>query len=96
MLEAFQAGRFDEGTLAEYERRWRARLGVELAAGDWLRGRLTGLKDPEIDRLVRALASADLQALLRDTARFNWHRDVIVALLRQPGIAALLVRSLFR
>ena len=27
---------------------------------------------------------------------FNWHRSLILALVRQEGIAALLFRSLFR
>ena len=96
LLEAFQAGRFDEAILAGYERAWNDRLGQELRVADWLRGRLTRLTDVEIDRLIAAAASNDVQALVQHTARFNWHRDVIVALLRQPTIGALLARSLFR
>jgi geranylgeranyl reductase family protein len=96
LVEAFQAGRFDEAFLAGYERAWNDRLGQELRVADWLRGRLTRLTDAEIDRMIAAAASNDVQALVQRTARFNWHRDVIVALLRQPGIGALLARSLFR
>ena len=96
LVAAFQTGRFDEATLAAYERAWNDRLGQELRVADWLRGRLTRLTDAEIDRMVAAAASEDVQALLHRTARFNWHRDVIVALLRQPTIGALLARSLFR
>ena len=96
LLEAFQAGRFDEAILAGYERAWNDRLGQELRVADWLRSRLTRLTDAEIDRLIAAAASNDVQALVQRTARFNWHRDVIVALLRQPTIGALLARSLFR
>lgn len=36
------------------------------------------------------------QAVIRGSAGFNRHRDLIVALLREPGIASLLFRSLFR
>ena len=61
-----------------------------------MRSRLTRLTDAEIDRLIAAAASNDVQALVQRTARFNWHRDVIMALLRQPTIGALLARSLFR
>jgi geranylgeranyl reductase family protein len=96
LVEAFQAGRFDETILAGYERAWNARLGQELRVADWLRARLTRLTDPEIDRLLAAAASRDVQALVRRAARFNWHRDLILALLRQPAIGALLARSLFR
>jgi hypothetical protein len=34
--------------------------------------------------------------VIRRTARFNRHRDLIVALLRETGIASLLLKSLFR
>ena len=64
--------------------------------GDWLRSLVTRCADPEIDRLVRTLAADDVQALVQRTARFNWHRDLIVALARHPGIVALLFRTLFR
>jgi len=96
LVEAFQAGRFDEALLAGYERAWNDRLGQELRVADWLRGRLTRLTDAEIDRMVAAAASNDVRVLVQRAARFNWHRDVIVALLRQPTIGALLARSLFR
>jgi len=96
LVEAFQAGRFDETIMACYERAWNDRLGQEMRVADWLRGRLAQLTDAEIDRMIEVAASSDVQALVQRTARFNWHRDVIVALLRQPAIGALLARSLLR
>ncbi len=96
LVDAFHAGRFDEAFLGRYEQRWQERLGAELRVGDWLRQLLTRCGDAEIDRLVRAFASDDVRALVRRTARFNWHRDLIVALGRQPAVATLLVRVLFR
>jgi flavin-dependent dehydrogenase len=41
-------------------------------------------------------AQVDVQALVRRTPRFNWHRDLIVALARHPGVTTLLFRTLFR
>jgi flavin-dependent dehydrogenase len=96
LVEAFSGGRLDEAALAPYEQRWQARLGAELRVADWLRTLVTRCCDTEIDRLVRALGAADVQPLLQRTARFNWHRDLIVALIRQPRIATLLIRTLFR
>ena len=96
LVEAFHAGRFDEAFLGRYEQRWQERLGAELRVGDWLRQLLTRCSDAEIDRLVRAFASDDIRALVRRTARFNWHRDLIVALGRRPPVATLLFRVLFR
>jgi digeranylgeranylglycerophospholipid reductase len=96
LLEAFGADRLDDTFLARYEQRWQERLGPELRTADWLRQLLTRCSDAEIDSLVRALAADDVQALVRRTARFNWHRDLILALGRHPRVMALLLRALFR
>ena len=76
--------------------RWQERLGTDLRVADWLRQLVTKCTDAEIDLLVRAMDSEDVHGLIRRTARFNWHRDVIVALAREPRIATLIFRSLFR
>jgi len=46
--------------------------------------------------LLRAVGGEDVQALIRRAGRFNWHRDLILALVRQPRVATLLFRTLFR
>lgn len=96
LVEALGSGRVDEAALAPYEARWQARLGGELRVADWLRALVTRCADAEIDRLVGALDAAEIRAVIGRTARFNWHREVIVALLCQPRIAGLLLRTLFR
>jgi len=96
LIEGFQAGRLDAEFLARYESRWAAELGADLRVSSWLRQFLTRCRDSEIDGLVRALASDSMQSVIHRTARFNRHRDVILALLREPGIASLLLKSLFR
>ncbi|MBI4634805.1 MAG: NAD(P)/FAD-dependent oxidoreductase [Candidatus Rokubacteria bacterium] len=96
LIEGFQAGRLDGEFLARYERRWRERLQQELRVAGWLRRLLTKSTDAELDLLVRAVAREEVEAIIRRAARFNWHRDVILALMRQPRIAAVLLRSLFR
>lgn len=96
LVDACAVDRLDAAFLARYERRWRARLGAELRAGDWLRRIVSRCTDAEIDRLVRIFASGEVRALVRRTARFNWHRDLIVALGRRPALATLLVRALAR
>lgn len=96
LIEAFQADRLDGEQLARYERRWEGELGADLRVSGWLRQFLTRCRDREIDGLIRALGAESVQSVVRNTARFNRHREVIVALVREPGIASLLVRSLFR
>ena len=96
LVEAFQADRFDSEALGRYEERWERALGSDLRVAAWLRQFLGRCRDGEIDGLVRALASESVQAVIHDTARFNRHREAILALVREPGIARLLLRSLFR
>lgn len=82
--------------MSRYETRWQERLGQELRVADWLRTTVAKCTDHEIAALIRAMASDDVQMVIRGTAKFNWHRDVILAMVRQPGIKGVLVRSLFR
>ena len=96
LIEGFGQGRLDEAFLARYERRWQEQLGADLRTGDWLRQIVTRCSDAEIDLLVRAVGGEDVQALIRRAGRFNWHRDLILALVRQPRVATLLFRTLFR
>ncbi|MBM4439454.1 MAG: NAD(P)/FAD-dependent oxidoreductase [Candidatus Rokubacteria bacterium] len=96
LIEALAADDLGPRRLARYESRWRQRLSRELRTGSWFRHLLANLTDRELDAFVRALASDDVRGVIERTARFNWHRDVILALVRQSGIKSILLRSLFR
>jgi geranylgeranyl reductase family protein len=96
LIDALAADDLGAKRLSRYEARWRQRLGRELRTGGWFRHMLANLTDRDLDSFVRALASDDVRTLIDRTARFNWHRDVILALVRQSGIKSILLRSLFR
>jgi len=96
LVEALAADDLGLRRLASYESRWRARLGRELWTGQWFRRVLAALTDPELEAFVKALGSDGARGAIAKTARFNWHRGMIVALLREPGIKSILLRSLFR
>ena len=96
LIEGFHEGRLDEIFLSRYEQRWRERLAPELRAAIWFRRLLTRLSDGEFDAIVRMLATDDMQALIRRTARFNWHGELIRAVLRQRPVNRLLLRVLLR
>lgn len=79
---AFRLGDLGGGVLAEYERRWRQEIGLELRVGSFFR-RLGGmLSDEQIDRLIRAYHESDLPQLVRRWADFERHRKFILALCR--------------
>jgi geranylgeranyl reductase family protein len=82
--------------LAHYETRWRRRLMPELRTGMWFRRLLATLSDPELQTFIEAAASEDVRPVINQTAKFNWHRSLILSVLRQRGIKSILFRSLFR
>jgi flavin-dependent dehydrogenase len=95
LVDALAADDLSASRLARYEKRWRQRLMPELRTGSLVRHLVTNLSDREIDVVLAAVGSSDIQAVIQQTAKFNWHRSVILAVLRQPGIKSLLFRSLF-
>jgi digeranylgeranylglycerophospholipid reductase len=101
LIEAFQAERFDREMLGRYEQRWQAVLGQELRVAGCLRQALNTCTDAELARLLRAFASEEVQAVIRRTARFNWHGGALLnlirhPLIRHPGVARLLFRFLLQ
>jgi geranylgeranyl reductase family protein len=96
LVEAFQHGRLDAAALGRYEARWRERLGQELRVAGWVREVVGRLDDREIDTLLEAVARDDVQAVIRSTARFNWHAEVIRTLARRAGLIRLFLRALLR
>ncbi|HEX7084824.1 MAG TPA: NAD(P)/FAD-dependent oxidoreductase [Vicinamibacterales bacterium] len=92
--QALASDHLQAGALAAYERRWRARLGAELGAQRSLRQLANRLDDSEIDGLFDLARTDGILPLVRRTARFNQHRDLITALLRHPPAREILFRRL--
>lgn len=84
----------DAGTLSRYQRRWRKRLGAELDAQGSLRELAERLDDDEIDALFDLAQTNGVMPIVRRTARFNQHRDLIVSLLKHPPARRLLFKEL--
>jgi flavin-dependent dehydrogenase len=79
--------------LREYETRWRARFQSEFTAQHALRFVAQRMRDTDIDALFTLATTDGILPLVRQTARFNRHRDFILALLRhQPARRALFGR----
>jgi geranylgeranyl reductase family protein len=81
------------GAMREYERRWRDRFQPEFSAQLALRFVAQRMRDSDIDALFTLAITDGILPLVRQTARFNRHRDFILALLRhQPARRALFGR----
>jgi flavin-dependent dehydrogenase len=91
---AFTRGDFSAKILAGYEETWRSCLGAEIAAGMWFR-RLVGRLEPtDLDALTELALTDGLIPIVRETARFNWHRELILRSLRHPGVLRIVLRRL--
>jgi geranylgeranyl reductase family protein len=93
---ALRRDRLAAGDLRAYEDRWRARLGPHLWISSCVRGLFSRLTDQELETLLEALASADVQRAIRQTARFNWHGELIRSLLAQSGVKSTMFRAFLR
>ncbi len=96
LTETLRRDRLEAGDLRAYEGRWRARLGPHLWISSCVRRLFARLTDRDLERLLEALASEDVQGVIRHTARFNWHGELIRALLGQPGVKSTLFQALLR
>ena len=80
--------------LAEYERRWRARLDAELHAQLRLRMLAQRMSDDDIESLFTLARTDGVMPIVRRTVSFNRHRELILALLKHPPVRRILFRHL--
>jgi digeranylgeranylglycerophospholipid reductase len=94
LTRALRADRLQAAALKPYEIAWKARLGAELKAQ--LRLRVLGerLSDVDIDAFFDLARTDGVMPIVRKTARFNQHRDLILSLLRHPPARRVLLRRL--
>lgn len=93
---ALRADRLGAAALAPYEAAWRARLGPELDAQLQLRRLGQRLTDTEIDAFFDLARTDGILPIVRQTARFNQHRHLILSLLRHPPSRRILLGRLGR
>jgi flavin-dependent dehydrogenase len=79
--------------LSEYERRWRARLEEELDTQLTFRTLAQRMPDADIEGLFELARTDGVMPIVRQTAAFNRHRQLIVALLKHPPARQLFFRS---
>lgn len=91
---ALHAGRLGSADLASYQTRWQHRLGPELEAQYSLREHAERMDDAEIDALFDLAQTNGVMPIVRRTARFNQHRDLILSLLKHPPARRLLFKEL--
>ena len=93
-VRALGQDQLDAATLSAYETAWRAELSEEFEAQHALRAIVTRLGDAEIDSLFDLACRDGIMPIVRRTAKFNQHRNLIFALFKHPPARRILFRSI--
>jgi flavin-dependent dehydrogenase len=94
LARALHRDALDARSLSRYEDAWRGRLGLELKAQLSLRELAYRLEDDDIDALFDLAQTNGIMPIVRRTARFNQHRNLIVSILKHPPARRLLLKEL--
>jgi len=93
LIEAFGESDLSAQRLAEYEQRWRASLEDELDTQLEFRTLAQRMSDEDIEGLFELARTDGVMPIVRRTATFNRHRQLIVALLKHPPARQIFLRS---
>ncbi len=93
LTPALRGNALGRAVLSRYQALWQKRLGPELRAQHSLRQLAESLDDQSIDALFDLAQTNGVMPIIRRTARFNRHRDLIVSLLKHPPARRLLVKE---
>ncbi|NQT46468.1 MAG: NAD(P)/FAD-dependent oxidoreductase [Candidatus Omnitrophica bacterium] len=94
--KAFKIGRFDQRVLSEYERQWKKRLGLELKIGYYFRRVASKFTDAQLNDLFEVITSDEVLPLLRRKAKFDWHKDLMLSIVKQAAVRNLFFGSLMK
>jgi digeranylgeranylglycerophospholipid reductase len=94
ILHAFKRRAFDGTTLVRYDHAWKRRLGPEILAQQRMRELAHQMGDRDIEGFFDLARTDGVMPIVRQTARFNQHRALILALLRHPPARRVLLGRL--
>ena len=94
LIDALARGDLGARSLAGYERRWREHLDAELSTQLSLRVLAQRMRDEDIESLFELALTDGVMPIVRRTATFNRHRQLILALFKHPPARQILFRSI--
>jgi geranylgeranyl reductase family protein len=101
-VAACEQGRYDDATLADYERRWKADFGRELEIGFRFFEMRQNLSSQDIDTVIRALNDPEILSAIVRYGDMDRPGVLVQQLLKKPALLRILapllksgVRSLF-
>ncbi len=96
---AYNTGDFSAGSLARYERAWKAELGDEFSSMLAIRRFLNGISDDRMDRLFASTKRSGLEPVLEELVEkgdMDMQSGVVRAALTNPSLMRVLVSTLGR
>jgi digeranylgeranylglycerophospholipid reductase len=93
LAEALRRDRLSEPELSSYQNLWQERLMEEIEAQLTLRLLMQRLTDDEVETIFDLWVTDGLMPLIRKTAAFNHHRQLVVAMIRYPAMRKILFRK---
>jgi digeranylgeranylglycerophospholipid reductase len=94
LTDALRRDELGAKTLAPYERQWRERLSAEFQAQLKLRLVAHRMSDADIEALFELARTDGVMPIVRRTATFNRHRQLILELLKHPPVRQLVLRRI--
>jgi digeranylgeranylglycerophospholipid reductase len=92
LADGLRQDRLDAAALSRYQTTWRRRLMPEFRAQLAMRMLAQRLTDREIDALFELAQTDGIMPIVRRTAQFNRHRNLIVALFKHPPARQIFFR----
>lgn len=94
--EAFKKNSFDYKTLSKYEKLSNEEFSKEIIFGEYFHRFYSVLNDNEINLLFDAAKKDNLLSYISKKGKFDWHKDVIINILKSPNLRKVLVKRLIK
>lgn len=95
VISAFKKKDFSLRHFKNYELRWKKLIGLELSVGRFVRRFISSLTDENLNTLVNTFKKdIKIRNILEKSKAFDWHKDVILSLLRTPSLSGKIYRKL--
>jgi flavin-dependent dehydrogenase len=95
LISAFKKGDFSQRYFRNYESRWKKIIGLELKVGRFVRKFLGTLTDENLNTLIAIFKrDAQVKGVIEGSRAFDWHKDVILSLLKSPSLSGKIYKKL--
>jgi len=83
VYKRFKEGCFQAHALAEYEKLWKKTIQKEILIGYYARKVCAKLSDAQIETVFQIAQNDGVIPLIKEKGNFNWHYDLILALMKR-------------